>query len=150
MTQLTLNLKGDLEATGGTMTSSSQVASRNYANHSAMLENEKGRKTNATYGARCFEQYKKLNRNSSSEKMYLVSQILTADWYSKRCALTWKLKGTKFSRLLFQLVPKTHRTDEIDAGLLEFATNTNGNGFQQCNGDDEINASERGINAFGN
>jgi DNA (cytosine-5)-methyltransferase 1 len=30
------------------------------------------------------------------------------------------------------------------------ATNTNGNGFQQCNGNDEINASERGINAFGN
>jgi hypothetical protein len=32
--------------------------------------------------------------------------------------LTWKLKGTKFSRLLFQLQPKTHRTEEIGAGLL--------------------------------
>jgi hypothetical protein len=41
-----------------------------------------------------------------------------ADWYSSRCALTWKVKGTKFNRLLFQLVPKTHRIDEIDAGLL--------------------------------
>jgi DNA (cytosine-5)-methyltransferase 1 len=30
------------------------------------------------------------------------------------------------------------------------ATNTNGNGLHQCNCDDEINASERGINAFGN
>jgi len=29
-------------------------------------------------------------------------------------------------------------------------TNTNGNGLHQCNGDDEINASERRINAFGN
>jgi DNA (cytosine-5)-methyltransferase 1 len=29
-------------------------------------------------------------------------------------------------------------------------TNTHGNGFHQCNGDDEINASERRINAFGN
>jgi hypothetical protein len=28
------------------------------------------------------------------------------------------MKGTKFSRLLFQLVPKTHRIAEIDAGLL--------------------------------
>jgi hypothetical protein len=54
----------------------------------------------------------------SSQKMSLVSQILTADWYSSRCALIWKLKGTKFSRLLFQLQPKTHRTDEIDVGLL--------------------------------
>jgi hypothetical protein len=31
-----------------------------------------------------------------------------------------------------------------------FATNTNGNGLHQCNCDDEINASERRINAFGN
>jgi hypothetical protein len=28
------------------------------------------------------------------------------------------MKGTKFSRLLFQLVPKTHRTEEIGFGLL--------------------------------
>jgi hypothetical protein len=41
-----------------------------------------------------------------------------ADWYSSRCALTWKLKGTKFNRLLFQLHPKTHRTDETEFGLL--------------------------------
>jgi len=45
-----------------------------------------------------------------------------ADWYSSRCALTWKLKGTKFSRLLFQLQPKTHRTEETDAGLLPTPT----------------------------
>jgi len=43
---------------------------------------------------------------------------LMADWYSSRCALTWKMKGTKFSRLLFQLVPKTLRTEETDAGSL--------------------------------
>ncbi len=45
-----------------------------------------------------------------------------ADWYSSRCALTWKMKGTKFSRLLFQLQPKTHRTEEIDVGLLPTPT----------------------------
>jgi hypothetical protein len=123
--------------------------------HSQWLENEKERKTNAIYGARCLEQYKKLNRNSSLLKTSLVSQILTADWYSSRCALTWKLKGTKFSRLLFQLQPKTHRTEEIGAGLSELveqygkyevrnATNTNSNGLQQCNGNDEIEPSERG------
>jgi hypothetical protein len=74
--------------------------------------------------------------------MYLVSQILTADWYSRRCALTWKLKGTKFSRLLFQLVPKTHRTDEIGAGLSELGMlpTPTAMDIQQCNGNDEINA----------
>jgi hypothetical protein len=50
--------------------------------------------------------------------MSLVSRTLMADWYSSKCALTWKVKGTKFNRLLFQLVPKTHRTEETDAGLL--------------------------------
>jgi hypothetical protein len=50
--------------------------------------------------------------------MSLVSQILMADWFSSRCALIWKLKGTKFNRLLFQLRPKTHRTEEIGVGLL--------------------------------
>jgi hypothetical protein len=118
MKQLTLNLQGDSEVTGETMKSSSLVASRNYANHSAPLEKEKGKMTNATCGAKCYEQYKKLNRNMSLQKMYMVSQILTGDWYSSRCALTWKLKGTKFSRLLFQLQVKTHHTGEIDAGLL--------------------------------
>ena len=45
-----------------------------------------------------------------------------ADWYSSRCALTWKIKGTKYSRLLFQLQPKTLRTEEIDVGLLPTPT----------------------------
>jgi hypothetical protein len=32
--------------------------------------------------------------------------------------LIWKLKGTKFNRLLLVLVPKTHRTEGIEFGLL--------------------------------
>jgi len=88
------------------------------ANHSHLQEKEKGQMTNATCGERCFEQFKKLNPHMSSLKMSLVLRILMADWYSSRCALTWKLKGTKFSRLLLQLQPKTHRIDETDAGLL--------------------------------
>jgi hypothetical protein len=88
------------------------------ANHSHLPEKEKGKMMNATCGARCLEQYKRLNRDSSSLKMSLVSRILMADWYSSRCALTWKMKGTKYSRLLFQLQPKTHRIEETDAGLL--------------------------------
>jgi hypothetical protein len=73
---------------------------------------------NATCGAKCYEQYKRLSPHGSLQKMSLVSQILMADWFSSRCALTWKIKGTKFNRLLFQLRPKTHRTAGIDAGLL--------------------------------
>ena len=120
MTQLTLNLQGDLEATGEMKTSSSPVASRNYASHSLLQDKKKGQTMNATCGARCYEQFKKLNPHSSLLKMSLVSSTLMADWYSTRCALTWKLKATKFNRLLLVLQVKTHRTADIAAGLLEF------------------------------
>jgi DNA (cytosine-5)-methyltransferase 1 len=40
-----------------------------------------------------------------------------------------------------------HRRDRCWFIGVRNATNTNGNGLHQCNGDDEINASERGINA---
>ena len=89
------------------------------ANHSHLPGKEKARMMNATCGAKCYEQFKKLNRDSSSLKMSLVSRILMADWYSSRCALTWKLKGTKYNRLLFLLVPKTLRTVETGVGSLE-------------------------------
>jgi hypothetical protein len=92
------------------------------ANPSALPGKEKAQMMNATCGARCLEQYKRLNPNMSSQKMFLVSRILMGDWYSTRCALTWKMKGTKFSRLLFQLQPKTLRIAETDAGLLPTPT----------------------------
>jgi hypothetical protein len=44
------------------------------------------------------------------------------DWYSKRCKLTWKLKGTKYKRTYFQLVAKTHHTKESELGLLPTPT----------------------------
>src|SRR6056300_1650547 len=93
-----------------------------HANHSQWQEKEKERMMNATYGAKCLEQYKKLNRHSSSLKTSLVSLVLMTDWFSSRCALTWKMKGTKYSRLLFQLQPKTLRTEEIESGLLPTPT----------------------------
>jgi len=40
------------------------------------------------------------------------------DWYSTRCAMTWKGKDMKSSRLLFQLQVSTHRTKEKEYGLL--------------------------------
>jgi len=88
------------------------------ANHSPLLESEREQMMNATCGAKCYEQYKRLNPHGSSQKMSLVLSILMADWFSSRCALTWKMKGTKFNRLLLQLQVKTHRTEETDAGSL--------------------------------
>jgi hypothetical protein len=39
-------------------------------------------------------------------------------WYSKRCKLSWKLRGTKYKRMYFQLLVKTHHIKEIEFGLL--------------------------------
>jgi hypothetical protein len=100
--------------------SSSPVASLNYANRFHLLDKKRGQMTNAICGAKCYDQFKKLNPNTSSQKMSLVLSTLMADWYSTRCALTWKLKATKFNRLLLVLQVKTHRTADIAAGLLEF------------------------------
>jgi hypothetical protein len=36
--------------------------------------------------------------------------------------LTWRLRGTKFKRLYFQLAPSTRRTDGIESGLLPTPT----------------------------
>jgi hypothetical protein len=43
-------------------------------------------------------------------------------WYSTKCRLTWKLRGTKYNRLYFQLVPSTHPTEGIEFGLLPTVT----------------------------
>jgi len=40
------------------------------------------------------------------------------DWSSKRCALTWKLKGTPYNRSYFQLAVSALPTEEIASGLL--------------------------------
>jgi len=39
-------------------------------------------------------------------------------WYSKRCALTWKLKGTPYNRSYFQLAVSVLHTEETASGLL--------------------------------
>jgi hypothetical protein len=46
---------------------------------------------------------------------YLVS---TTAFRSRLCYLTWKVKATKFNRLLFQLAPSVPRTGETGCGLL--------------------------------
>jgi hypothetical protein len=39
------------------------------------------------------------------------------DWYSRRCRLTWKMKGTKSNRLYFQLQASTLHIEETECGL---------------------------------
>tara|TARA_R100000388_G_C7161306_1_gene119363 strand:- start:187 stop:597 length:411 start_codon:yes stop_codon:yes gene_type:complete len=43
-------------------------------------------------------------------------------WSSKRCALTWSLKGTPYNRSYFQLRASALRTEETESGLLPTPT----------------------------
>jgi hypothetical protein len=50
--------------------------------------------------------------------MFAASLVGMEGWFSTKCRLTWKLVGTKSSRLYFQLVPSMPRIDETGFGLL--------------------------------
>ena len=67
----------------------------------------------ATSGLRCLELSESAGRLGCLQRMLLG----TSRWVSTRCWLTWKAKTTPQGRLLFQLVPRTHHTDEIESGL---------------------------------
>jgi hypothetical protein len=95
---------------------SSQAAS--LVNPTQVLENDLERRTNATCGPKCLEQLERFNHVGSWAKMFSELLIGMGGWYSKRCALTWKLKGTRFNRLYFQLVQSTPHTSDKEFGLL--------------------------------
>lgn len=88
------------------------------ASHSALLGSEKARQMTATSGRRCFAAFEKLPQATSWAKTLTESLLGAAVWYSKQCAMTWKMKATRSQRIAFQLVPRVRRTEGIDGGLL--------------------------------
>ena len=94
------------------------VGSHNYASRSVLLGSAEAKKMTVTSGRKCLESYKRFNQDGSSPKTLLISLLLKREWYSSRCVLIWKMKGTKFNRLLFQLALSTPRTDGTEYGLL--------------------------------
>ena len=97
------------------LTSSQEVS---LASRTAKQGNDLERKMTATSGQICVEQYGKFSRHTLWAKMLLASLVGMEGWYSMKCRLTWKLKGTKYNRYYFQLVPSTLPTEEIGFGLL--------------------------------
>ena len=93
-----------------------------HVNRIAWPENVKGKKMNAISGQKCLEQLEKFNHVGLWAKTFSALLIGRTDWYSTKCKLTWKLRGTKFNRMYFQLYPSTLRTEEIEFGLLPTAT----------------------------
>ena len=100
-----------------------------HASHIALLENEKGKGMNAIYGQKCLEQFKRLSQPGLWAKTFAGLLIGMEDWYSTKCKLIWKLKGTKSNRFYFQLAVSKLPTKGIEFGLLPtpatMDTNTN-------------------------
>lgn len=92
------------------------------ANLTQWPENEKAKRMSATSGRKCLEQYGRFNQVGLWGKTFSALLIGMGGWYSTRCKLKWKLRGTKFNRLYFQLVPSTLRTVGIGYGLLPTPT----------------------------
>jgi len=83
------------------------------ANHSPSRESKKAQKTTATSGRLSLELLHKKDRLGSVSKTFMV----TSQWVSTKCSLTWKAKATPQGRLLFQLAVSTLPIKETDSGL---------------------------------
>ena len=116
MKKSTKSSTSDLASDGEQMTLFSLEGSR--ASPIVSQENGLARTTSATFGQKCLEQFGKFNRSGSWAKMFSACLVGMTGWYSKRCNLNWKLKGTKSKRLYFQLVPSMRHIGETEFGLL--------------------------------
>ena len=112
-----MNYKKKSEPAGGQMTLFSQAGSHNYASHTQPLESDLEKKMNATCGPKCVESFGRFNRNGLWAKTFSALLIGQEGWFSRRCKLTWKVKGTKYNRMYFQLRVSTLPTNEIEFGL---------------------------------
>lgn len=88
------------------------------ASPSASQAKDEARRITATYGARCCEQLKTLSHVGLWAKMFSVLLVGRTEWYSSRCNLIWRMRGTKCNRILFQLAPSMRPIDETECGLL--------------------------------
>jgi len=81
------------------------------------LGNGREQRTIDISGRRCLESFGRLSRPGSWARTFSALLIGMEGWYSSRCRLTWKLKGTKYNRMFFQLVPSTLPIEETGSGL---------------------------------
>jgi hypothetical protein len=79
---------------------------------------DSAKKMTATSGQKCLEQLEKLNQDGSLARMFSALLIGMEGWYSTKCKLTWKLKGTKYSRIYLTLQASGRLTKETEFGLL--------------------------------
>jgi len=105
-----------------------------HVNRSVKQEEEEARKMTVGSGLLLLPLLESHFRDSYFLKMLGAYLLSSREWYSNKCALTWKVSATKSSRLLFQLSPSTRRTEGIGSGLLQTVEALNHEGYQVANG----------------
>lgn len=100
------------------------------ANRSALQESEEAQRITVTSGLKCLEQLERLPQIGLWAKTFVGLLVGTGGWYSTRCALTWKLLGTKSCRYYCQLVASMPPTAEKEYGLLPTVQTQ---GLKRCN-----------------
>lgn len=105
-----ISLFGEIESTSSPEDS--------LANRTQAPEKDSARRMIDISGRRCLEQFERLNRDGLLAKTFADLLIGMTEWYSRRCILNWKLKGTKYNRSYFQLAVLALPTEETESGLL--------------------------------
>src|SRR4051812_38909347 len=95
-------------------------------NPSPTQEKEKAQKMTAISGKKCLEQLEKFSQVGLLVKMFSACLVGIGGWYSTKCKLIWKLRGSSRSRMYFQLAVSTLHTKEIEFGLLPTPSATEG------------------------
>lgn len=90
-------------------------------NRFQLPESEKEPKMTATCGPKCSELFGLFDPAGSWARTFTGLLVGRTDWYSNRCALTWKRKVTKFNRMYFQLAVSALPTKGTGHGLLPTA-----------------------------
>lgn len=94
------------------------------ASRSVRPGSDKARKIIAGSGLRCLESLERLGRGGLLAKMLLASSRWRMAGHLKGYYLAWKMKGTRYNRILFRLAVSGRGTGETGYGLLPTKTAT--------------------------
>jgi hypothetical protein len=83
-----------------------------------LSSNNLGNRTSSTSGRSCSEKFERLKKPSLWAKKFVTTIISQGDWFSDKCVLSWKLKGTKYRRYYCQVVPNVHTPEQNEFDLL--------------------------------
>ena len=88
------------------------------ANLPLLPGSERAQKMTVGSGRKLLGFYLNLKQNAPSLKTLSEYLLLKKDWYSRICFLKWKVRGTKYNRILYQLQQLEPSIEGTESGLL--------------------------------